>query len=112
MQKFDAKLTCAFNNDIKNLANFHQRTRKSKNWDSDGILFIQSRKYISLKFRGELCVMPMKNDDAKFEEELTCQLKIDMWNLKNIDPNTQKSLSVYMFELKKYRSVMFDGAED
>ena len=34
--------------------------------------------------------MTMKND-AKFEEELTCQFKIDMRNLTNFDPSTQKS---------------------
>ena len=45
-------------------------------WDP----FIQSRKCMSLKFTGEFCVMAMKND-AKFEEELTCQFKIDMRNL-------------------------------
>ena len=33
--------------------------------------FIQSRKCMSLKLTGELCVRTMKND-AKFEEELTC----------------------------------------
>ena len=49
-------------------------------WDP----FIQSRKCMSLKFTGELCVMTMKND-AKFEEELTCHFKIDMWNLTNFD---------------------------
>ena len=32
--------------------------------------------------------MTMMND-AKFEEELTCQFKIDMRNLKNVDPNTE-----------------------
>ena len=37
---------------------------------------------MSLKFTGELCVMTMKND-AKFEEEWTCQFKIDMRNLTN-----------------------------
>ena len=31
-------------------------------------------------FTGELCVMTMKND-AKFEEELTCQFKIDVRDL-------------------------------
>ena len=41
--------------------------------------FIQSRKCVSLKLKGELCVMRMKND-AKFETELTCHLKIDMRN--------------------------------
>ena len=34
--------------------------------------------------------MTMK-DDAKFEEELTYQFKIDMRNLINFDPSTQKS---------------------
>ena len=28
------------------------------------------------------------NDDAKFEEELTCHFKIDMRNLMNFDPST------------------------
>ena len=51
--------------------------------------FVQSRKCMSLKFTEELCVMTMKND-AKFEEELTCQFKIDMRNLTNFDPSTQK----------------------
>ena len=34
--------------------------------------------------------MAMKND-AKIEEELTCQFKIDLRNLTNLDPSTQKS---------------------
>ena len=45
---------------------------------------------MSLKFRGRLCVMIMKND-PKFEQECTCQFKIDMRNLTNFDPSTQKS---------------------
>ena len=45
---------------------------------------------MSLKFTGEFCVMAMKND-TKFEEESTCQFKIDMRNLTNFDPNTRKS---------------------
>ena len=36
--KFEEKLTCGLENDMRNLANFHQSTRKSQNWDSDGIL--------------------------------------------------------------------------
>ena len=44
---------------------------------------------MSLKFTGELYVMTMKND-AKFEEELTCQFKIDKRSLTNFHPNTQK----------------------
>ena len=45
-----------------------------ESWDSNlGVLwgtFIPSRKCMSLKFTGELCVMTM-NKDAKFEKELT-----------------------------------------
>ena len=36
--EFEEKLTCGLENDMKNLANFHQSTRKSQNWDLDGIL--------------------------------------------------------------------------
>ena len=45
---------------------------------------------MSIKFTGELRVMKM-NNDAKIEEELTCQFKSDMRNLTNFDPSTQKS---------------------
>ena len=45
---------------------------------------------MSLKFTGELCGMTMKND-AKCEEELTCQFKIDKRNLTNFDQGTRKS---------------------
>ena len=40
---------------------------------------------MSLKLTDELCVMTMEND-AKFEEELTCRFKIDKVNLTNFDP--------------------------
>ena len=36
--EFEEKLTCGVENDMRNLANFHQSTRKSQNWDLDGIL--------------------------------------------------------------------------
>ena len=45
---------------------------------------------MNLKFAGELCVMKMKND-AKIEEELTCQFKIDMRDLTNFDLRTRNS---------------------
>ena len=51
---------------------------------------VQSRKCMSLKFTVELCVMTMRND-ARLEEELTCQFKIDMRNLTYFDPSTPKS---------------------
>ena len=36
--KFEETLTCVFKNDMRNLANFHQSTRKYQNWDFDGML--------------------------------------------------------------------------
>ena len=45
---------------------------------------------MSLKFTEEFCVMILQND-AKFEEELTCRLKIYMRNLTNFDWSTRKS---------------------
>ena len=53
-------------------------------------LFIQSRKWMNLKFTRKLCAMTM-NNDAKFEEELACQLNINIRNLTNIYPSTRNS---------------------
>ena len=63
--------------------------QKSKNSDFDGILLIQSRKCMSLKFTEDFCVMTIKND-AKFEGGLTCQCTTDMRNLTNFERSTQK----------------------
>ena len=42
---------------------------------------------MTLKFTEELCVMAMQNN-AKFEEELTCHFENDMRNLTNFDWST------------------------
>ena len=42
-----------------------------------GSIFFQSRKFMSLKFTEELCIMTMKND-AKFKEELPYRFQIDI----------------------------------
>ena len=36
--KFEEKLTCGLENDMKNIANFHQSNLKPQNWDNDEIL--------------------------------------------------------------------------
>ena len=48
---------------------------------------------MTLELTGKFCVMAMKNE-AKFEEELTCQFKIGMSNLTNFDSSTQKSKKI------------------
>ena len=37
-RKFEEKLTCGLENDMRNLANIHQSTRKSQNWDFHWVL--------------------------------------------------------------------------
>ena len=76
---------------------------------------------MSLKSTEELCFMTMKYD-AKFKEEWTCHFKIDIRNLTNFDLGTQKSQNIFtlmgsfsakyiLFELKKYRRVIFHDIE-
>ena len=36
--KFEEKLTCSLENDMRNLANFHHSTPNSQNWDFHRIL--------------------------------------------------------------------------
>ena len=88
--KFEGKLNFAFNSGMRNLANFHQREFENLKIKTFIESFNQIKKIVRLKFTGELCVTTMKND-AKLEEELTCQFKIDMRNLTNFDPSTRKS---------------------
>ena len=87
---FEGKLTCAFKNDMRNLANFHQSMFESLKIGTLMGSFYPKQKMYELKIYRGVCVMTMKND-AKFEEESTCPFKIDMRNLTNFDPSTQKS---------------------
>ena len=36
--KFEEKLTCGLENDMRNLENFHQSTENCQNWDFHGTL--------------------------------------------------------------------------
>ena len=36
--KFEEKLTCGVENDMRNLAHFHQSTQNSQNWDFHWVL--------------------------------------------------------------------------
>ena len=39
--KFEEKLTCGLENDMRNLANLHQSTQKSQNWNFHGTLLFK-----------------------------------------------------------------------
>ena len=80
--KFEGKLTCAFKNDMRNLANFHQSMFDSlKIWTFIGS-FYRKQKIYDLKIYKKLCALAMKND-AKFEQEMTGQFEIDRRNFLN-----------------------------
>ena len=45
--KFEENLTSGLENEIRNLANFYQNTRKSQNWDFDGILSSKVENFLA-----------------------------------------------------------------
>ena len=53
--KFEEKLTWRLENDLRNLVNFHQSTRKQQNWNLMGS-FGPTQKISELKiYRGIIC---------------------------------------------------------
>ena len=53
--KFEEKLACGLENEMRNLANFYQSTRKSQNWDFYGILLSKGEMYELKIYRGVMC---------------------------------------------------------
>ena len=85
--KFEKKLACSLENNMRNLANFHQSTQKSQNQD---FYWVHLSKVENVSaYNLDLCVVAMKNDE-KCEKELACQLKMYIKNLTNFDPSTFK----------------------
>ena len=87
-------------------------------WDP----LIQNRKRMSLRSTEELCVMTMKKN-AKLEEELTCHFKIVMRNLNEFWSKHLKISKSFilmcsfwakyiLFEVKKYRGVIFHETDE
>ena len=75
---FEWNLTCAFKNDMMNLASFHQSTFESvKIGTLMGSYCLKVKMYEVKTYREVMC-----------HEELTCQFKISIRNLTNFDPST------------------------
>ena len=85
--KFEEKMTCASKNVMRNLEIFNRALESLQNGTLMASFCLKLKMY-ELKINRR--VMCLKND-AKIEEELTCQFKINMRNLTNFDPSTQKS---------------------
>ena len=82
--------------------------------------FIQSTKYISLKFTGELYIVTVKND-AKFEKDKSVQNWHEEFNKFWHEHSKISKICTLMgclwpkyiiSELRKYRGVMFDCNQD
>ena len=119
--KFEGKLTCASKNDMWNLANFQKSTWKSQNWDFYGILLSKVQIHELKIHRGVMC----------YDNEDLCKiwkgidLSIQNWHeeFDEFSPEHSKISKIctlmscfwpkyIVFQLKKYRGVMFDGIED
>ena len=118
--KFEGKLTFAFKNDMRNLRNFHQSTWKSENWGFMGF-FCPKLKMHEIKIYWE--VMSHENEewcknwrgiDVSFQN---WHEQFDKFWFKHSKISKICTLmgclwpKYIMFDLKKYRGVMFDGTE-
>ena len=114
-------MNCAFKNDMKNLANFHQSMFESLKIGTFMGSFYPKWKIYELKiYRGVLC-----HDNEKWCKTWRwIDLTIQNWHeeFDEFWPKHSKIPKIYtligcfwrkyvMLELKKYRGVMFDGTE-
>ena len=49
--KFEEKLTCCLESDMRNFAKFHQSTRKCQNWNFDKILLSKAENLLALNLQ-------------------------------------------------------------
>ena len=121
---FEGKLTCAFKNDMRNLANFHQNTWKCQNWYFHGILLFKVENAWATNYMSYRGVISNDTEEWwKIWREI--DLSFQNWH-KEFDefwPQNSKVSKIYtfmgcfwpnyiMFELKKYRGVMFNCTQD
>ena len=119
--KFEEKLTYGMENNLRNLANFHQSTWKSQKWDFDGILSSKVENVWAKNLPGSYVSWPWRimqklKRNWLVNSKLTWGIwRILIWaleNLKNLHFNELLLTKVYnVWAKKKYRRVMFDGTD-
>ena len=122
MQNLKKKLTCAFKNDMRNLANFHQDTSgRLKIWTFIGSFYPKWKMYELKIYRGFMC-----HDNEEWCKIWTgIDWSIQNWHEKFNDFRLKHSnISIIcalmgcfwpkyiIFDLRKYRGVMFNGTQD
>ena len=60
--KFEEKLTCSLENDMRNLANFYQSTWKCQSWEFDGILLSKVENAWAKNLQ-RIHILTLKNDE-------------------------------------------------
>ena len=114
--KFEEKLTCGLENDMRNLANFHQNTWKCQNWYFHGILLSKVENAWATTYRGVIS----KDTEEWSKIWRWIDLSFQNWH-KEFDEVWLKNLKVSIiytlmgclwpkyitFELKKYRGAIF-----
>ena len=120
--KFEGKLTCAFKNDMRNLAYFHQSTFESlKRWTFIGSFYPEEEIYELKIYRGFMC-----HDNEKW-----CKIWTGIdWSLQNwheefnnfwLQHSNISTICTLMncfwpkyiiLEFRKYTGVMFNGSQD
>ena len=102
--KFEEKLTCGLENNMKNLANFHQSTWKSQNWDFDGILLSKVENVWAENLQGSYVSWQWRMmQKLKRNWLVSSKLKWGIWrilipaleNLKNLHFNGPFLIKVY-----------------
>ena len=104
--KFEGKLTIAFKNGMRSLANFHQSTRKSQNCNLQ-------KSYVSWQWRMMHNLKKNWLASSKLTWRIWRILTLALKNLKNLHFNGLFLIKVYNVWAKKVqREVMFPGRED
>ena len=117
--KYEGKLTCVFKNDMKNFTNFHQSMFESLNIGTFVVSFYPKQNMYELKIYR---VVTCHNNEEWRKIWRVIDLSVQTWH-KKFDEFWQehskisKNLALMacfwpkyiIFELKKYRGVMFDG---
>ena len=119
--KFEEKLPCCLENDMRNLANFHQSTWKCQNWNFDKILLSKVENVWALNLQWSYVSWQWRMIQ-KLKRNWLVVLKLT-WTSQILTRALEKSKKCFcligslwpkyiFFELQKYRGVIFHNNKE
>ena len=119
--KFEEKLTCCLENDMRNFANFYQSTQKYQNWNFDKMLLSKVENVWALNLQWSYVSWQWRMIQ-KLKRNWLVVLKLT-WTSQNLTRALEKSKNLFfligslwpkyiLFELQKYRGVIFHDTEE